>query len=397
MEQVLTGLKVLDFSRFIAGPYATQLLADFGAEVIRVEKLGGGDDRTQGPFTADGFTVPMSALIGRNKKAITLNWNNPEGQELLEQLVKTCDVVLHNFSPGSKPAHTLSYDSLKSVNPAIIVVAISAFGQSGPYQRRPGFDPLAQFMSGGPSYTGFPGNPPVRSQVNYVDHGTGVSAALGTMLALHHRTRTGVGQMVDVALFDTAVCFVATPAAAEYKLLRLAREQMGNQAFWGSPANTYQTKNGMVVVAAATNSLWQNLLTIIEKEVDVTAPELSDVKSRYLHRDVTDRFVGEWMAKHTVEEVINLLEQAHVPCGPVNTVPEMLNDPQVKARELIVEVDQPGIGPVPQAGVQIKLSLTPGSIRTRAPDVGEHNEEVYGALLGLKPKELAILKKQGVI
>ncbi len=397
MANVLDGVRVLDFTRYIAGSYATQILSDFGAEVIKVEKVGGNDDRFKGPWLPGGMTVPFSYMLGRNKKAVTLDWEPPGGLKILERLVKACDMVVHNFSPDTAPANMLNFDSLKLVNPAIIVVAISAFGQTGPYKKRPGFDPIAQFMSGGPSYTGFPGGPPVRSQVNYVDHGTGVSAALGAMLALYHRARTGKGQMVDAALFDTAVCFVATPAAAESKLLKMKRQQMGNQAFWGSPAEAYKTRDGMVVISAAADGLWRRLLKAMGKPDLAGVKEIATNKARWVNRDAVNKIVQEWAAELPTDEIVRILDAAHIPCGRANTIEEMLSDVQVKARELVVEVDQPDIGPVPQAGVQVKLSLTPGSVRTKAPAIAENNEEIYCGLLGFSPQELEDMGKQKVV
>src|SRR4030042_6587104 len=252
MEKVRTGIRILDFSRWLAAPYAATLLADMGADVIRVEKPGGELDRELGPFAPSGIGM-VCLTIGRNKRAITLNLGSDKGKEILQGLVRCSDVVLHNFTSGAEGAKILSYPSLKEINPAIIVIAVSGFGTTGPYAEHTAFDTIGQALSGAMSYTGFPGNPPTRSGVAWVDYSTAVHGALGVMIALYHRLQTGKGQMIDVALLDVAVApVVCAGAAAEYRFYGTIREQMGNHGFYNF-TNCLEAKDGWVMMSGVGN------------------------------------------------------------------------------------------------------------------------------------------------
>ncbi len=394
---VLEGIRVLDLSRYVAGPYCGALLADMGAEVIKIERPGGGDERMVGPFAPNGEAMSFYMNLSRNKKGITLNLMGEKGREILRELVKRSDVVLENFTPAAAEAMGLDYQSLKELNPGIILVSVSGFGKYGPYSQRTCFDSIAQAMSGAMSYTGFPDGPPMRAAVPYVDFSAATNAALGTMFALFHRQRTGVGQMVDVALLDTAVAFVAgMGVAAEYQVLGQVRGPIGNHSFYNA-TDCFRAKDGWVMVSIIGNSLWRRFLGVIGREELASDPRFKDDMSRYQNRALINPIVSQWMAEKTVDEVIRLLEEARVPCGPVNTIAEVVADPQVKAREMLVDVEYPDVGEVPVGGVVIKLSETPGKIRKRGPRVGENNDEVYRGLLGLSPEELERLKAEGVI
>jgi crotonobetainyl-CoA:carnitine CoA-transferase CaiB-like acyl-CoA transferase len=397
MAKVLEGIRVLDLSRYAAGPSATMILADMGAEVIRVESPGGGEDRTLGPFAPNGESLPFGIILHRNKKGITLNLRHPRGQELLKGLVARADVVVENFSPEVKAELGLAYESLKQTNPAIIHVSITAFGQNGPYANRLAFDPIAQSMSGAMSYSGFPGSPPIRSAVSYVDNSTGIASALGAVLALYHRQRTGEGQSVDMALLDTAVSFLTNMGvAAEYTLTGWIRPQIGNGSFYAY-GECFQAKDGWVYTSVIGNPLWRRFTRALGRDDMAHDARFKNDLARFENRQAITDVVAPWVAERTVNEVIEILEGARVPVSRVNNVPQMVSDPQVRARETIVEMDYPGVGPVPMTGVSIKLSGTPGSVETRAPLVGEHNREVYCGLLGLTEKELGRLGEEGVI
>lgn len=395
-NKVLTGVRVLDFARYLAGPYCAMLLADMGAEVIRVEEPGGSADRTLGPLAPTGDSMSIMT-VNRNKKGITLDLTKEKGREVMRELVKRSDMVVENYGAGTKEPLGLGYESLKKVNPAIILVSISGFGGSGPYSKRLAFDPTAQALSSSMSYTGFPGGPPTRGAAPYVDFSTGIYSALGAMLALYHREKTGVGQVVDMALLDTAVSFSAGyGVAAEYKILGTVRQPLGNHSFYNY-SDSYQAKDGWVMISVIGHRLWKRFARLIGKEEWGDDARFKDDNSRFEHRDIIRSVVSRWMATRTVAEVIKALEENRVPCAKVNNAADMFVDPQIRARGMIVDVDYPGVGPVPLGGVTIKLSETPGSIETRSPLVGEHNQEVYGGLLGYSPKELAALAEEGVI
>jgi crotonobetainyl-CoA:carnitine CoA-transferase CaiB-like acyl-CoA transferase len=394
---VLEGIRVLDFSRVVSGPYCSTQLADMGAEVIKVEQPGGWDDRQLGPFAANGQSITYSLMGTRDKKGITLDMRSPKGKEIFKELVKVSDIVLENFSPGGREIMGLSYPSLKEINPAIIFVSISGFGQTGPNSHRLSFDPAAQAASGAMAYTGFPGGPPTRAQVGYVDLGAGLHAALGAMYALYHRAMTGKGQAVDVSLFDVAVGFTGgLGGPAEYKLNKVLRPQIGNHSYHNF-SNSFQTKDGWIVISVISEGLWKRFVKTIDMDDLARDARFQSDESRYQNRELFEPAIAEWMAQRTTAEVEQLMEQARVPCGRVNTVADLLDDPQVKAREMLVDVDYPGIGKVPVPGVVVKLSETPGRIKSRGPTVGEHNEEVYCGLLGLTPEELSSLRDEGVI
>ncbi|HJX69930.1 MAG TPA: CoA transferase [Dehalococcoidia bacterium] len=396
MEKVLTGIRILDFSRWLAAPYAATLLSDMGADVIRVEKPGGELDRELGPFAPSGIGMVCLA-IARNKRGITLNLGSDKGKEILQGLVRCSDVVLHNFTSGAEEAKILGYPALKEINPAIIVIAISGFGTTGPYAEHTAFDTIGQALSGAMSYTGFPGNPPTRSGVAWVDYSTAVHGALGVVLALYHRALTGKGQMIDVALLDVAVAPVAlAAAAAEYKVLGEVRQQIGNHGF-NNFTDCFQAKDGWVMMSVVGNPLWRRFLRAIGREDLKDDPNFKDDLARFKNRHLTHPIVAEWTKERTTKEIIERLAKARVPCDKVNNIAEMIEHPQVKAREMLVDMEYPGVGSMPVPGVTIKMSETPGSIERRAPKVGEHNKEVYSELLGLAPKELSRLEAEGVI
>ncbi len=397
MSKVLTGIRVLDFSRYAAGPSATMILADMGADVIRVEPPSGGEDRTLGPFAPNGESLPFGIIINRNKRGITLNLRSDAGQSILKKLVAKADVIVENFSPGVKAEMGLTYETLKAINPRIIHVSVTAYGQNGPYVNRLGFDPIAQAMCSAMSYSGFPGSPPVRFQASWVDNSTGIATALGTMLALYHRQATGEGQAVDMALLDTAISFVSNMGvAAEYKVNNFVRSQIGNGSFYAY-GDCFQVKDGWVYMSVIGDSLWRRLCRLLGREDWLKDERFSSDNSRFQNRQIISDVIAPWLAGKTVIEILEITEKNRIPCAPVSTVPQMVANPQVAAREMLVDVDFPGVGPVPHTGVAIKLSKTPGSIEHRAPLLGEHNEEIYCGLVGMKKNELAKLKKEGVI
>ena len=392
--RVLDGIRVLDVGQYKAGPVCGALLADMGAEVIRIESPRGGNDREVGPFSTDGKSMYV-IFTSRNKKGISLNLSSQKGREIFEDLVKHSDVVLENFGLASKEKLKLDYQSLKEVNPAIIWAAVSTYGQTGPYARRPGFDPMAQAVAGIMHLNGFPGEP-VKTGVNVADLATPVYAAFGIMLALYHREKTGIGQEVDLALLDVAVTFVES-VFAEYEMLGEVRPQMGNRNNFLYPFDAYKAKDGQVYIAVGSNAMWTRLLKLIEREDVVKDPRFTTGYRRMKNWESIAAMIHVWTTDKNVDEVVKLCSEVGVPCCRINDIPAAAADPQIRAREMIVNVEQPGIGKVPLPGVPVKLSETPGSIDTHAPGIGEHNEEIYGGLLGYDQSELSKLKEEGVI
>ena len=396
MERVLEGVLVLDFARYIAGPFCATVLADMGAEVIRIEAPGGAEDRQQGPFAPSGDNFRF-LMMSRNKKGVTLNLETPRGKELFHQLVKKADVVVENFSPPVKKKLGFTYEELSKINPQIILTTVSAFGIDGPYSHRLGFDHIAQAESGSMTFTGFPDTPHTRAQVAYVDMSTALHAALATVLAILHRVKTGKGQQVEAALLDTAVSYVAFPGTmAEYEVLNQVRPKTGNAGYYAF-SDTFYAKDGMVIMAALSDPLWNRLVDLIGYPEFKSDPRFVDDEARWRNQDIIGPLVQGWVGQRTREEVFEAMGKARIPCGRVNTVPEAFQDPHIQARELFTKLEVPGVGPVSHPRVAIKMSRTPGRIEHPAPQVGQHNDEVYAGLLGLSAKEIEGLKVEGVI
>lgn len=397
MKRALEGIRVLDLGSYIAAPYCCMLLADHGAEVIRVEPPNGKVDREVGPFSPDGQPITFGLTIQRNKKNITLNLKSEAGRRLLGDLVKEGDILVHNSPKGSEEAEVLDYDRLRGINPALIVVAISGFGQNGPYAERPCFDAIAQAMSGSMSFTGYPGTPPLRAALPYVDFNTAARAALGAMMAFHERNTSGQGQLVDVALFDVAFSMTGTVGcAAEYRLLGEVRKPVGNGGFYAYCCSG-RANDGYVMINVIGNSMWRRMCRVMGREDLIEDPRFKDNLRRYRNYVAIDVILGDWIKDKTVAEAMEILDKAGIPCGPVNDVPASLNVPQIEAREMLVELDYPGAGKVPVPGVSIKLSRTPGKVAKRASFLGEDNEDVYGGLLGYGPDDLTRLKQEKAI
>ena len=397
MTKPLEGIRVLDFGRVVASGYCGTLLADMGAEVIKVERPGGEFDRRIGPFTPDGKAIVYELITPRNKKSITLNLMHYKGREVLDQLVKLSSIVISGFTPKGNQLMGLDYERLKGINPAIILVAISGYGQTGPYCDRPAFDAIAQAESGAMSYTGFPGNPPTRAAVPYVDFSTAILGAYGAVLALLHKERTGEGQLVDVSLLDSAFTFVAGMGAlAEYTLLNQQRTQIGNYSFYNF-TDCFKAKDGWVMISLIGNNIWKRFTELIGRKDMLKDERFSDDNRRYRNRHLISSVVSEWVAGRTVSEVVLLLEEKRIPCGRVNTVADLIDHPHLTARQMLIKRNYPGIGEVPIPGIPIKLSKTPGKVETNAADLGEHNTEIFSQLLKYSQKELDSLKLQGVI
>ena len=398
MRRVLQDIRVLDFGRFVAGPYCCMLLADMGAEVIRIDRPGGEEDRTVGLTGPNGENL-VYPNYARNKKGITLNlFDNDDGQKILKDLVERSDVVVHSFTPEAARRAGLIFDDLVKINPGIIVSAISCFGSTGPYATRTGFDFIAQAMSGAMKVGGFPDKPPIRAFINPMDNGTGAIAAFCTMVALRHRDQTGEGQLLDLSLLQTALTYVI-PYIAEAEVLGKLRPLIGNRSAYMGPTDLYRCKDGYVYIATIMNSLWRRLARLIGHEGLIDDPDLQTDYQRYENRHRIDPLVADWAAGQTVAEVLEKLEKARIPCGPVRGLNEVLEDPHIRSEKMIeyVDMEEQGLERLPISGISARFSKTPGCITSRAPRVGEHNEEIYQGLLGYSTATLDDLRGKGVI
>ncbi len=398
MSKVLDGIRVLDFGRFIAAPYCGMVLADMGAEVIRVDRPDGEEDRTVGLKGPHGENFGYCSYA-RNKRGISFNVFAKDGaREVLEDLVRACDVFLHNFSPGAVKAFNLRYDDIKKIKPEIIYAGISCYGSTGPYSDRPGFDQIAQTFSGAAALTGYENEPPMRSGLPWVDYSTGLCTAIGILLALRHRDQTGEGQAVDCALLQTAVSFMA-PAIAEAEVLGKERPRIGNRAAYIGPTDLYQCKDGWVYVATTMEGQWRRLMETIGHADLLEDPDLDTDNKRFEHRDRVDPLVNAWMRAHTVAEVVAAMDEARIPCGTYNSTRNVASDPHVRERRMLEysDLEFDGLSQVPICGIPIRLSRTPGSVERRAPRVGEDNSHVYGELLGYDATQMEKLSAAGII
>lgn len=397
MAGSLTGIRVLDLGRYIASPFCGMLLADLGAEVIRVERAGGADDRKSSLLTPSGDTY-LFVNQNRNKKGITLNFErNEKAREILRELVKHTDVVIENFSPSAAEGIGVSYENFKKIKPDIIFAHVSAFGSTGPYSHRLGFDQVAKAMSGAMAISGFPG-PPVRDLVPWVDHSTACLTTVGVLAALYHRKETGQGQMIETALLQTAITYMAQ-VIGEWETGGKLREQVGNRSYWVGPSDLYKTKDGKwVMLAIINNSIWRRFCRFIDREDLGNDPRFHNDLARWEHRDILDPLVSEWVASQTAEEIMAAAEKIPLPCGLCLEQTEVAHHPQVKAREMLTEVPLPdGEGKVLVTSPPVRMSETPLKIERSFPALGEHNEEIYCELLGYTPDDLAKLKEEGVI
>jgi crotonobetainyl-CoA:carnitine CoA-transferase CaiB-like acyl-CoA transferase len=390
----LTGIRVIDFGRFIAGPYCAMLLADMGADVIRVDRRGGSEDRYIAAITESGEGGGFLSL-NRNKRNLTLDTGKPEAGEIIQRLVHGADVVVANLPMNVLKSMRLDYESLKAVKPDIILARMSTFGPDGPYANRVGFDTVAQAMCGAMGLTGFPGAP-VRDIVPFADYGTALHTAFGVMVALYHRERTGQGQIVDGSLLATGVTFMQG-LLAERSVLGIERRQLGNTGFYASPADAYKTKDGWIVVSAVGNEMFARWARLVGHEEFIGDARFAGDQARADHRDVITEAMNAWLATRTTTQAIEELEKARIPAGPVLDLCQVLDDPQVKARGLLKYVEHPGAArPVPLANTAVQLSATPPSIRHRTAALGEHTAEILREL-DYREAEIATLRAKEVV
>ena len=399
-ERPLGGLRVLEFGSLIAGPFATRIMAEFGADVIKVERPGSGDPlRTWRYVDPRTETSLWWALQSRNKKLITLNLGDEEGLELAKKLAAESDIIVENFKPGTLEKLGLGWEVLHELNPRLILVRVSGYGQTGPYKDRPGFANIGEAMGGIRYVTGEPDGPPVRAGISLGDSLASLYAVIGALMAVHARDvkGTGEGQVVDVALYE-AVFSLMESMVPEYDVARIVRERTGAALPGITPSNSYLTNDGSyVAIGANSDAIFKRMMKAIGKPELAEDPQYETNAGRSEHADELDALIEEWTEQHTLDEVVQALGEADVPVGPIYSVTDILEDEHYKAREMFVEEEVDDIGPVKMPGIAPKLSATPGGVEWSGGPPGTHNKEVYEGLLGLKPEELKRLSEEGVI
>ena len=379
MSLALSGVRVLELARYQAGPRGGMILSDLGAEVIKIERLGGEETRKNPPVVR-GQSIYFT-VYNRGKKSICLDMRSAEGKQIFTDLVKKSDIVLENFRPGTMAAMGFAYEQLKAINPGIILISVSGFGQYGPYTDRPAFDPLGQAMSGLMSLTGKPVGQPLGVASSVVDRYTALHATIGALAALRHRDRTGEGQVVDVCLLDSALTMVEIPAA-----YYLATGEEGGEG--GRPP--YKTKDGHVVISATSRDMATRLMTLVTG----SAGDVSPINSSTA--DDRRRLLEEWCATRATDDICAALLKEGVPVAPVKTIPQVVKDPHMWEREMMVKMDDPVAGEIYAPGVTIKMSATPGRVGP-VPTPGQHTDEVLGGILNLDTAKLASLRQAKVI
>ncbi len=394
----LTGLRVLDLSMIVAGGTASSLLADFGAEVVKVERPGGGDPlRNWGPF-ANGVSLWWK-VHSRNKKSVTLNLGNEEGQGVLKNLAAQADVLIEGFRPGVMERWGLGPDDLLQVNPGLVMLRYSGFGQTGPYKERPGFGTIAECMSGYVGMTGFQDTPPVLPPVPLADEVAGVFGAMSGMMALYHRDAGGggKGQVVDVSLFEP-LFRLCIPHITMFDLLGINRERVGNDFPDAAPRSLYRTGDDRWLGLSATSqSTFEGLARAMGMPELIDRPAFTDNASRIDNREELNDELNAWLSGHTLDETLGQLIPAGGVVGPVYNAAQIVEDPHYQAREDIIEIDDPELGHTRMLGIVPKFSETPGAVEHAGPTVGQHNAAIYGSWLGLGETELARLAERGTI
>lgn len=392
----LSDLRVLELGTLIAGPFCGQLLGDMGAEVIKIEAPGQGDPmRTWGPQKR-GTPSVWWPVIGRNKKAVTLDLRQAEGQSIFKDLCRKADVVIENFRPGTLEKWDCGWEALSTVNPRLILVRVSGYGQTGPYSQRAGYGGIGEAMGGLRYVVGEPDRPPSRVGISIGDSLAAIHACMGTLAALHHRERSGAGQVVDAAIYESVLSIMES-LVTEYDQLGHVRERSGPILPRIAPSNVYPTRDGIVMIGANQDTVFARLCEAMEQPALAQEPAYRDHTARGEHQRQLDELIAQWTATFATRDLLARLEKFGIPSGLIYRTADMLADPHFLAREAIVTTQHPHFGALRMQNVAPRLSASPGSIRGPAPELGQHNGEIYGGLLGLDAERQAALRSRGVI
>jgi formyl-CoA transferase len=393
----LADVRVVEMGQLLAGPFCGQLLADFGAEVIKLEDPARGDPMRQwGREKPHGLSL-WWPVIARNKKSVTLNLRHPEGQALARRLLGAADILVENFRPGTLERWGLGYDALAERNPGLVLVRVTGFGQDGPYAPRAGYGSIGEAMGGLRYVTGDPSTPPSRSGISIGDSLAGTFAALGALLALHARARTGRGQVVDSAIYE-AVLAMMESLVTEYQVAGYTRERTGAILPNVAPSNVYPTADGqLVLVAANQDTVFRRLAAVMARPELADDPRYASHSARGEHQVELDGLIAGWTATLDADRLLEALEEAGVPAGRIYRAADMLTDPHYLARQAIVRLADQELGEIAMQNVAPRLSATPGRVAWPGPALGQHNREVYQGLLGLPDEEVERLADQAVI
>lgn len=394
--QPLSNLIVLDLTTIVSGGTTTSLLADFGAQVIKVENPEDGDPLRSWEPMKNGISLWWK-VHSRNKRSITLNLRDPRGQQLLKDLAAKADVLVENFRPGTLEHWNLGYEVLSEVNPALVMVRFSGFGQTGPFRNRPGFGTVAESMSGYVALSGFPDSSPLLPPMPLADEVAGLIGAVAALIALYHRDREGRGQMIDVSLYESLFRLLI-PYVPQYVLLGELPKRVGNRFPGAAPRNLYRSADGeWVAISATSQRTFERLAQAMGRPELISDARFADNACRVAHVEELDATIQEWMGSRLLDEILRVLEEAEAVAGPVYDVRHILVDPHYRARNDIVTVPDAELGEIPMPAILPKFSRTPGRIEHAGPRLGEHNEAIYSGLLGLSCKELQDLARGGVI
>jgi crotonobetainyl-CoA:carnitine CoA-transferase CaiB-like acyl-CoA transferase len=392
----LAGVRVLDIATMAAAPWAATYLAEFGADVIKVEMPGTGDHQRRWGTPKNGVGIFWKSM-GRNKRSVTLNLGKPEGAEIFKRLVAEVDVVIENFRPGTLERWGIGYETLKAINPRLVLLRVTGFGQEGPYSSRPGFGTLAESLTGFAHLTGHPSGPPTLPNGPLADGLAGITGAFAVMVALYYRdARDGVGQVIDLSLCEPLLRLLE-PALLDYDQLGIARGRVGNRSDHVAPRNSYQCGDGRwVSISGSAQSIFERLMVAIGRPELRTDPRFAVNSARVAHVDELDEIIGAWIRRYPRDEVLSRLEAAEVAVAPIYDIPDIFADPHFQARQSMISVEDADLGRIQLVNVVPRLSETPGRVSTTGPALGEHNADVY-AMLGISAQQLEQLHQQGII
>ncbi|MES2724451.1 MAG: CaiB/BaiF CoA-transferase family protein [Pseudomonadota bacterium] len=396
-EGPLKDLVVIEMGTLIAGPFAGQILGDFGARVIKIEDPRVGDPMRQWGRSLPQGLSPWWPVIGRNKQSVGLDLRTPEGRAIAGDLIAKADVLIENFRPGTMEKWGMGYEALAAINPRLIMARVSGFGQTGPYASRAGYGLIGEAMGGLRHVTGEPDRPPARAGISIGDSLTAMHAVMGITMALHHRANTGRGQMLDVALYESVLA-VMENLVTEYDLTGYVRERSGSILPGIAPSNVYPCAQGeMILIGGNGDTVFARLAETMGQPDLAKDPKFVDHASRGMNQGELDDIIADWTKDFALPDLLALLEADGIPCGRVFRAPDMLENEQYKARDTIVETDHPVFGKIKMQGAFPKMSETPGKVRWPGPTLGQHTDEVLTGLAGLDAARVAELRAKGIV